>query len=558
MKTDYAQLGRKALVRLRSTAKRTEAVQTKLLADLLNQNCHTAYGRKYEFEKIRTAKEFQEKVPVSAYEDYEPYIQQIIEGREQVLTEEKAVYFCISSGTTGEPKYLPLMEPDLDIQYLYTYAAIFGTVREFYADQPEEEVFGKIFQIGEFARTCMEDGRMNGIRSGALYQWLDRDGQFDASDYCVPKEVLFPDKVEDITYVKVRFALAEREIGAIHGVFVNRIVGVMHYIYQNWDMLLRDMERGTVDDSVELAGEWKQFVREKLPPDPVRAAELRSLPYQELSHDMIKKIWPGIKYILAIGGSTFSIYMDEMKEKAGDIPIHYFAYAASEGIFGVAEKMNEPDAYVLIPDAGFFEFLPFSEDESGSLQQTPYLMWEVSCGRKYELLFTNHSGLYRYCIGDVVEVVGWYEKAPVVRFSHRKNQTINIAGEKSSLGQIEDAVSRFSRIEKLQIKGYCVQEEISEGQPRYLFYIECKDRMPSDAEKTLDDCLCSVNYEYKGCRSINEIGMPRILLLQRGCFERYEKYRAAQGEFIGQHKPPRILDSEEKKRFFALEKQRGN
>lgn len=35
-------------------------------------------------------------------------------------------------------------------------------------------------------------------------------GPFDASDYCVPKEVLFPEKVEDLTYVKVRFSLAER------------------------------------------------------------------------------------------------------------------------------------------------------------------------------------------------------------------------------------------------------------------------------------------------------------------------------------------------------------
>ena len=42
----------------------------------------------------------------------------------------------------------------------------------------------------------MENGTMNGIRSGCIYQWLDRDGQFDAEDYCVPKEVLFPDTLE--------------------------------------------------------------------------------------------------------------------------------------------------------------------------------------------------------------------------------------------------------------------------------------------------------------------------------------------------------------------------
>ena len=38
----------------------------------------------------------------------------------------------------------------------------------------ESEIFGKIFQIGEFAKTYMPDGRMNGIRSGCVYQWAYR------------------------------------------------------------------------------------------------------------------------------------------------------------------------------------------------------------------------------------------------------------------------------------------------------------------------------------------------------------------------------------------------
>lgn len=557
MKTDYAELGRHALASLRSTTENAKAVQARLLTDLMRQNCRSVYGRKYGFETIDTIEEFQKRVPVATYGDYEPYISQMAEGAEGVLTEDEIVYFCITSGSTGKPKYLPLTEKDIDIHYLYAYGAIFGMVREYYADLPETEIFGKIFQIGEFAKTTMKDGRMNGIRSGSLYQWLDRQGEFDTSDYCVPKEVLFPDKLEDLLYVKVRFALAQRDITAIHGVFINRVVGVMNYIYKNWEMLLTDMEQGSVDERVKLSDKWKKFVIDRLPPDHARVQELRRLSYQELLQGMIKKLWPHTKYIQAIGGKAFSSYMDRLRQNAGDIPIHYFAYAASEGIFGIAREINEPNAYILLPEAGLFEFLSVEEDETIRSRSRPYLMWEICCGRQYELVFTNHSGLYRYRLGDVVEVIDWYGEAPVVRFSYRKNQVMSIAGEKIDMEQIEDAVSLFSTRAELTIKGYCVQEDIFEQPPRYLFYIECDMAMPDGAESLLDDCLCKINYEYQKCRSINEIGQLRIECLRRGSFERYEKHLAAQGIRMGQNKPLRLLDSEEKKQFFILERQEG-
>lgn len=553
MKTDYAALGKDSLACLRSTIEKPEAIQRQLLIDLMQRNRRCAYGRKYGFETIDTIEEYQKRVPISTYTDYEPYILQVVEGAKQVLTEDETVYFCITSGTTGAPKYLPLTAKEFDLHYLYAYGAVFGMVREFYKDLPETEIFGKIFQIGEFAKTTMQDGRMNGIRSGSLYQWLDRQGKFDASDYCVPKNVLFPDKLENLIYVKVRFALAQRDISAIHGVFVNRVVGIMDYIYTNWDMLLADMEQGSVNERVELSEEWRKFIIDRLPSNPSRAQELQGFSYQGLPRGMIKKLWPGIKYILAIGGKAFSNYMDRMKEYAEDIPIHYFAYAASEGIFGIARKMNEPDAYILLPEAGFFEFLPLEDDDDISSRKSPYLMWEICCGKQYELLFTNHSGLYRYRVGDVVEVIDWYGKTPVVRFSYRKNQMLNIAGEKSSMDQIEDAVSRFTDKMELTIKGYCVQEDIFQQLPRYLFYIEYEGQLPGDAEKVLEDCLCKANFEYQECRSINEIGPLQIERLRQGSFERYERYLAALGTPMGQNKPLRLLDSEEKKKFFFKE-----
>ena len=75
--------------------------------------------------------------------------------------------------------------------------------------------------------------------------------------------------------------------------------------------LLADMETGCVGARVGRSPRWRTFAEARLPPTPRRVRELR--------------------------------------EDAGKVPVYHFAYAASEGIFGVAEKMNQTDRYILTP-----------------------------------------------------------------------------------------------------------------------------------------------------------------------------------------------------------------
>lgn len=543
MKTDCAGLGRESLRRLEAASKHAGQVQEDFLLHWLKENRDTEFGKRYSFGGMDTVEKYRRKVPLSVYEDYEEEIGRIVGGEENVLTKEKAVYFCISSGTVGEEKYVPLTGSDLEMHYIYMYGAVFGQIRKYYGNLPEEEIFGKIFQIGEFAKTYMPDGRMKGIRSSCIYQWLDETVGFDVSDYCVPREILFPEDLEERLYVKVRFALAERDLTAIHGVFINRAAGAVEYILRNWELLLRDMEQGTV--SITLDENRRHLLQEKLPPDPVRAQELRRIPPEDLAEGAVKKIWKKMKYILVIGGAGFPYYTDKMREYAGEIPIHYFIYAASEGVFGLAEKVGQEDRYMLLPESVFFEFIPVNAGD-----QTPVLLDDVKIGGKYEIVVTNRSGLYRYRMGDVVEVVGRHESAPVVKFCYRINQVINIAGEKSNKQQFDDAVRRFSLYTRTHIKGYCVQEDIGEMAPRYLFYMEC-DEIPGDADRIFEECLCRANTEYRSCRSMGEIQPLHIEFLQEGSFERYEQRLAGEGKSLTQSKMPHLLDTEEKKDFFA-------
>lgn len=543
MNTDYVSLGAAALRKLRQTTARAWQIQKEQLQTILQQNSSTEYGLRYGFSQIRSTQEFQSRVPLSCHGDYEPYIENLLSGGTRQLTEEEPVYFAITSGSTGTPKYVPVTGTDMLVHYDYIYGGVFGMVQEHYPQMPPEALFGKIFQVGEFARTSLPGGQMCGVRSASLYQWLDRDGTFDASDYCVPKEVLFPEKVEDLTYVKVRFALAERNITAIHSVFLHRVVGTLDYIRQNWDLLLRDMERGTVDDSIPLPEHWRQKVCQWLPPDPQRAAELRALQLDMNPEDMVLKIWPNIRYIVGIGGRNFPIYTRAMETYAKTVPIHHFIYGASEGFLSIAAGVGVPDAYILLPEAGFFEFLPVPHAAGH-----PLTMEEVIPGNRYELIFTNHSGLYRYRMQDVLEVVGFYGQSPIVRFCYRINQALNVADEKLNTEQLREALRLFQ-----QRTGHeaacCAQEDYTVRPGRYLIYME---HIPlKDAEAVMDQCLCEASLGYQGCRSMGDIGPVRVRFLPPGSFQRYEQHLAHQGRTMAQYKPIQILNSEESQRFFA-------
>ena len=545
MKTDYISQGAAAMARLRQTAAAARQIQREQLQTILQQNAAAAYGLRHGFSGIRSLADFQSRVPLSCHRDYEPYIQTLLSGGTRQLTAEEPVYFAITSGSTGTPKYVPVTETDMCIHRDCIHWGVYGMVREHFPQMPPEALFGKIFQVGEFARTHLPGGRMCGVRSASLYQWLDREGGFDASPYCVPKEVLFPERVEDLTYVKVRFALAERRLTAIHSVFLHRVVSVLDYIRQNWELLLRDMAAGTVDESVPLESPWREKLRRWLPPDPRRAAELRALRVDRQAENMVGRIWPELRYIVGIGGASFPVYTRAMERYAPGLPIHHFIYGASEGFLSIAAGVGVPDAYILLPEAGFFEFLPVP-GETGA----PRTMGQVEAGRRYELVFTNHSGLYRYRMGDVLEVVGFLAQAPVVRFCYRRGQALNVADEKLSLEQLRAAMERFQAGAGLSA-AFCAQEDLSRRPGRYLFYLEHPPLR--HAEVLLDRCLGEASLGYRSCRAMGDIAPPRVRFLPPGSFQRYEAALARRGRAMAQYKPVEVLRREEERRFFTAE-----
>ena len=527
----------------RTETNQAPEVQKRLLDSILREYQDTAYGRKYAFEQITSEEEYKRRLPLTEFDSYTK------------VEAMHLLYYAMSSGSTGKVKYIPVSEQGMKNHYIYADRLIRDIVSAYYMDMTDVQIHGKIFQIGEFRINDWKDGIPCGIRSSALYTWLLQNGRLKTEEYTAPVEVLFPESGADSIYAKARFALMEPDVTAIHSVFMHRVVGIFSYITENWDILLEDIEKGTISQKLFPDPYFRKQIRKYIRPMPERARQLRMIDKNALSDGIAKKIWKNVKYVRTIGGRAFSQYQPFFDQYIGDIPVHYYAYAASEGIFGIADQMNKRDSYVLLPNSCYFEFLPI--EETGQNMQTMGIS-EIQTGVKYEIVITNTSGLFRYRMQDVVEVIGYYNKMPVIQICYRKNQMMNLAGEKMNSIQLKSAVEEYAAQNGIQTGEYCFYADVDQVPARYHLLMESGSRGGGESV-SIDQCLAKYNADYADCRENGELSEAKVSRLQERTFHDYRDYLSKIGIEMGQNKPILMLNTKEQLAFFIehIEKDGG-
>jgi acyl-coenzyme A synthetase/AMP-(fatty) acid ligase len=84
------------------------SAQARVLRRILADNATSAFGREHGFTTIATPAEFVRRVPIRDYEALRPWISRSAAGEPRVLTAETPFMFTSTSGTTGEPKLVPV------------------------------------------------------------------------------------------------------------------------------------------------------------------------------------------------------------------------------------------------------------------------------------------------------------------------------------------------------------------------------------------------------------------------------------------------------------------
>ena len=385
------------------------------------------------------------------------------------------------------------------------------------------------------------------ISEAGVRPYLPRWKQF----FCMPSQAVFAGQGTDTRYLNARYSLCEKDLNNIVCTFTGFLLDFCRYIEHNWELIVKDIEQGTIDESVELPDDVREELSAELVPMPERAAELRAIFEQGFDTPFMPKVWPELKYIAGGASAGFARYTDEVRSRylGPDVGFYYRGIAASEGVFTVPVEMAAHDT-CLIPDSLFYEFIPLDEEDA-----KPVTMDKLEVGKKYELVISTHSGFYRYRMKDVLLVTGWHNATPMVEFQYRVDKTVSLMGEKTTEMALRTAADLTAKECGFLLVDNSVYPDTENLQYVYIMEI---DRVPQDLTEEqvcacLEKYLAQVNPSYADKVRNGLIKPSRILFAQPETYVLYKEMMLMRGNAIAQLKPVTVIGNEmQRKFFFAL------
>ena len=493
--------------------------------------------------------DFKKKVPFSDYDDYYPYIERMIKNKESnLITAYNVIQYAETSGSVGAQKKIPVTDKSMEIYEKYSFQRTKAMVQKYHKEHygrsmPAEKGLNML----ETETTVAEDGIPRGSVTGAVSRRFRKLFPYFLTS---PDPILFPIGGMNMNYMKARFALEEPKLLFILSAFMVNIVDMLNYIKANWEMIVDDIEKGTLNPDV-CEEQSRPAILPYIKKNPKRAAELRRIFSRGFDEPIIPKIWPNMKWVCAIGTGGFAVYTEKFKKFAGpNIAIDYFVYAASEGMFAACVETNEP-SFMPLPDSCYYEFI--SVDAPADCTDTIGVE-DLEEGKEYEIIITNKCGFYRYKIKDVIRVVGFYNKCPMITFAYRKSQLVNIAAEKTTEEHLDEAVRRLGKELGCDFNDYALYADDSTDVSRYVLLVEPDTPIEHDVDGKYADLfekiLCDVNGEYKFICQRGSLGKPLVLIQQQQTHALWRELKLAKGSSANQVKPVRILDVPMKQKFF--------
>ena len=520
---------------------------TELLMRMLDDNKDTEYGRKYGFADIKSVAEFQERVPLSTFDDYAGYVSRMTEGGESGLISAYNIsHYAKTSGTMGNPKRIPVSDRAMGVMNRYNMQlrtkVICDAIGFDWANPP-------YLNLIESQLTTLKNGATYGAISAKV---IGQMGDYLPMLMTSPLEALVPDPKTNTRYLHARFALMNPEITSMGFSFSSILLELMQYIESEWEMLVDDIEKGTIDESVKMPADVRASVLGKIQPMPERAAQLREIFSQGFDEPIMPKIWPNLTIFSGVATGGFATYYNKLRQRyAGDgVRLFYVGLNASEGILSVPMDVDCPDS-VLIPDSVFYEFIPIDSEDPGDIVTID----GVEVGKTYEIVITNQSGFYRYRIRDAVKVTGMYNNTPMIQFQYRIDQTISVLGEKTTELVLRGVAERVERELGYSMEDFSVFGDVDSVPMRYVMLMEAtlpEGLDPGAVAAELDKGLCEGNPSYGDKVAKGMLDHLRLLFLQPETYLLYRDVMISKGAASAQLKPPRILNEIQRRFFMAL------
>ena len=459
-------------------------VQEEILFGLLKSAENTVLGKKYDYQSIKNYQTFNERIPVSTYEDLEPIISQTRQGAQNIFWNSSIKYFAKSSGTTNaKSKFIPVSSEALEHNH---YKASKDLLCMYLNNNENSQLFtGKSLRLGGSKELYENNNTFFGDLSAILIDNMPMWAEFSST----------PSNKTSLM--------------------------------SNWETKLPAIiKESSLENVTSLAGvpSWMMVLLNKT--------------LEENKKTNILEIWPNVE-VYFHGGVSFEPYKEQYKNLFPKDDFKYYEiYNASEGFFALQDQNNISELLLMLDYGIFYEFIPM--DTFGKENQKVIPLSEVELHKNYALVITTNSGLWRYLIGDTIRFTSLQPFR--IKVTGRTKHHINVFGEELMVENTDVALAKTCETLHCEVVDYTVAPIFMNGKEKgaHEWMIEFKKHPDNMANFSalLDKNIQHINSDYEAKRFNNMTLNPLLVNVARtNLFYDWLKNKDKLG---GQHKIPRL------------------
>ena len=531
-------VGKRAAKRFDKACENPGKVQTDLLLDMVRRNSGTEYGKRYDFASIKSVADFQRNVPVITYEDIKDDMMRVASGTSNVFTAEDPVMFAQTSGTTGDPKFVPVTPTDRGTAHSDQMRTWLYHAQKAHPGILDHKI---VSLVSPAIEGHTDSGVPFGSTSGHIYKnmpWIVQRA------YSIPYRAFEIEDYQAKYYTIMRISL-EHDVRFLATANPSSIIKLCDKADTHAEQLIRDIHDGSLSKTLDIEPEIRQHLQQKLRPNPKRAQLLQQARERRNGKLLPGDYWPHLGLIGCWKGGTVGHYLNQIDawfnpDGTHPVPVRDWGYLSSEAR-GSIPLSDEGSMGVLTIATNFFEFvevdaLEANRDDPGSW---PFKTADqLETGKEYYIFVTTTSGLYRYDINDIVKVVDYYHRAPQIIFLRKGRGMTNLTGEKVSVNQIIHAFQEASKTTGAIPDHFKAEADIDNS--RYILRVEFASRVEEPVLRefllALDNTLKHDNIEYKAKRDSTRLGPPVLHIMSEGWYERGRRKLAEIGKRVFQAK----------------------
>ncbi len=484
--------------------------QKDVLLSILKKNIDCEFGQRFMFEDIKSIQNFQNQLPLSSYNTYEPYIKQIMDGHSRILCSEPINYFALSSGSSASSKYIPYTQ-SLKSEFSN---AINAWLYDLFSNNKKLRL-GKQFWIvtptTDFQKP--ESKVPIGFESDSNY-FGGFQQKLVNELMAVPELINKVKDRENYFYILSYFLLQSKDLRLISVWNPSLLLSIINAINTHFENLLNDFENSTLTlPNPKLKSDYNLFVG-YIKSNTKRAKELRLIEKETQINPL--DIWPELELISCWTDSWAKVFIPQINKLFPNVKIQGKGLLATEAAITI--PIEGAEFPVLVPNAHFYEFKGIDDNKI-------YLAHELIKDDFYEVYITTGGGLYRYCLNDIIQVKGFFKQSPMLEFIGKKDRVSDITGEKINEEHIERVIEKIAgkylKSKSYTFLGIGLQNQIYS----YIIYVESNNILQAESSidmlEDLEEYL-NENYHYLHSRQMGQLNSVGLCVMNDEILQKYQ------------------------------------